>query len=247
MIYYSNMMHLSIIVPAYNEERRLPKTLKAIDDYLRSQDYDSEIVVVSDGSQDKTAQVSKELGILNLRVIENKENHGKGYVVRQGMLEAKGDFRVFMDADNSTTVNHVERMWPRFGEGSDVVICSRDHKDSVIPTPQSFSRRMLGDLFNVGVVQLIGGLWGMWDTQCGFKGFTAKAAQDIFSRSVIDRWAFDVEALVIAKKLGYRVTEVPVLWINDAESKVGVGLKPMIRVFREVAQIRWNSITGKYS
>src|SRR3989344_4197852 len=223
MIYYSNMMHLSVIIPAYNEERRLPKTLKAIDDYLRSQDYDSEIVVVSDGSQDKTAQVSKELGILNLRVIENKENHGKGYVVRQGMLEAKGDFRIFMDADNSTTVNHVERMWPRFGEGSDVVICSRDHKDSVIPTPQSFSRRMLGDLFNVGVVQLIGGLWGMWDTQCGVKGFTAKAAQDIFSRSVIDRWAFDVEALVIAKKLGYRVTEVPVLWINDAESKGGGG------------------------
>jgi len=230
-------MRLSVIIPAYNEEHRLPKTLKAVDEYLKKQDYEYEILVVSDGSKDKTADVVKELElqIKGLRLIDNEQNHGKGYVVRQGMLEAKGDFRVFMDADNSTTVDHIEKMWPEFEAGNDVVICSRDLKESIIPQRQAWWRERLGDVFNL-IVQVFSGLWGFWDTQCGFKGFSAKAAQDIFSKAKINRWAFDVEALVLAKQLRYDIKEIPVTWINDPHSKVN--LKGMITMLFEILQIR---------
>ncbi|MBI2577414.1 MAG: glycosyltransferase family 2 protein [Candidatus Wildermuthbacteria bacterium] len=238
-------MHLSVIIPSYNEEKRLPKTLKAVDEYLKKQDYDYEILVVNDGSKDKTADVVHEFGasIKNLRFVDNKKNHGKGYVVRQGMLEAKGKYRVFMDADNSTSVDHVGLMWPLFGQGKDIVIGSRDLKESVIPVRQPWWRERLGDIFNL-IVQFTSGLWGMWDTQCGFKGFTEKSAVDVFSGAVVDRWAFDVELLVIAKKRGYSIAEIPVTWINDASSKVT--LKGMIRMLFEVLQIRLNSMRGMY-
>ena len=230
-------MHLSVIIPAYNEENRLPKTLKLVNEYLQKQDYEYEILVVSDGSKDKTAEVIQDLEphIKGLRLMDNKQNHGKGYVVRQGMLEAKGDFRLFMDADNSTSIDHVEKMWPEFEAGNEVVICSRDLKESVIPEKQSWWRMRLGDIFNI-IVQIFSGLWGFWDTQCGFKGFSAKAAQDIFSKAKINRWAFDVEVLVLAKKLKYNIKEIPVTWINDAHSKVN--LKGMIQMLFEILQIR---------
>ncbi len=237
------MPKLSVVIPAYNEERRLPKTLKAVDAYLKKQSYSYEIIVVSDGSKDGTVQAVQALSIKNLRVIDNKENHGKGYVVRQGMLAAKGDFRLFMDADNATTVDHVEGMWPEFDKGKEVVIGSRDVKGAVIAVPQPLWRRKLGDVFNL-VVQVLSGLWGIWDTQCGFKGFSAKAVEDIFSKARIDRWAFDVELLVIARKQGYNITEIPVLWVNDAESKVS--FKGMVRMLLEVVDIRLNTFKGIY-
>ena len=241
----SNEIYLSIVIPAYNEERRLPKTLAEIDKYLKKQDYEYEIIVVSDGSKDKTAEVVRDLTpiIKNLRLIDNKENHGKGYVVRQGMLDAEGKYRLFTDADNSTSINQVEKMWPEFEKGFKVIIGSRDVKGAVIATPQSWIRRRLGDIFNL-IVQIISGLWGIWDTQCGFKGFTSKAAEDIFPKCKIDRWAFDVEILVLAKKSGYKIKEIPVTWVNDPESKVK--LKGMIRMLFEVFQIRWNVITKRY-
>lgn len=213
---------------------------------MKKQDYDYEILVVNDGSTDRTADLAASLQkrIEYLEIIDNKENHGKGYVVRQGMRKAKGDFRLFMDADNSTTVDHVEKMWPHFFEGGyDLVIGSRDLPDSIIPVSQSCLRRRLGDMFNL-IVQVFSGLWGIWDTQAGFKGFSAKAAEDVFSRAVVNRWAFDVEALVIAKKLGYRIKEVPLTWVNDPHSKVK--LTGMVRMFFEVLQVRFNSIRGKY-
>ncbi|MCH8048620.1 glycosyltransferase family 2 protein [Patescibacteria group bacterium] len=230
-------MRLSVIIPAYNEENRLPKTLKLVNEYLQKQDYEYEILVVSDGSKDKTAEVIQDLEshIKGLRLMDNKQNHGKGYVVRQGMLEAKGDFRLFMDADNSTSIDHVEKMWPEFEAGNEVVICSRDLKESIIPEKQAWWRIRLGDIFNL-IVQVFSGLWGFWDTQCGFKGFSAKAAKDIFSKAKINRWAFDVEVLVIAKKLRYNIKEIPVTWINDAHSKVN--LKGMIQMLFEILQIR---------
>ncbi len=238
-------MHLSVIVPAYNEEKRLPKTLEEIDKYLSGQSYDYEIVVINDGSKDKTAEAVKNSisKIKNLKIIDNKENHGKGYVVRQGMLEAKGDYRVFTDADNSTSIDQVEKMWPSFKEGYDLVIGSRDIKGAVIAVPQPWYRQMLGEVFNL-VVQTIAGLFGIWDTQCGFKGLTKKAAEDIFPRCKIDRWAFDVEILVIAKKLRYKIKEVPIVWVNDPDSKVK--LKGMVKMLLEVLQIRINSIKGVY-
>ncbi|MCP6726545.1 MAG: glycosyltransferase family 2 protein [Patescibacteria group bacterium] len=237
------MIKLSVVIPAYNEEKRLPKTLKAVDSYLKKQKYSYEIIVVSDGSKDKTVQVVQGLSIKNLRVIDNKQNHGKGYVVRQGMLKAKGEYRLFMDADNATTINHVEGMWPEFEKGNEIVICSRDIKGSVIAVPQPLWRRKLGDVFNL-IVQVLSGLWGIWDTQCGFKGFSKKAVQDIFPKAVIDRWAFDVELLVIAKKQGYNIIEIPVTWINDAESKVS--FKGMVKMLLEVIDIRFNMLKKIY-
>ena len=239
-------MHLSIIIPAYNEEKRLPKTLAEIDKYLKKQNYNYEIIVVSDGSKDKTVEVVENLKpqIANLRLIDKKENYGKGYGVRLGMLEAKGEYRLFSDADNSTSIDQVEKMWPEFKKGYDVVIGSRDIKGAILDPPQPFLRKMiLGKGFRI-LTQIICGTWEILDTQCGFKGFTQKAARDIFSECKINRFAFDPEVLVVAKKLGYRIKEIPVYWKNDPESKVK--FKSIIKMFLELLRIRLNLIKRRY-
>ncbi len=236
---------LSIIIPAYNEEKRLARTLFEIDRYLRVQSYSYEILVVNDGSKDKTADVARNLipQIRNLKLIDNQENHGKGWVVRQGMLKSQGEYRLFTDADNSTSIDQVEKILPEFKAGQEVIIGSRETEGAVIAVPQPWYRRILGDIFNL-IVQIISGLWGIWDTQCGFKGLTKKAAEEIFSKCKIDRWAFDVEILVIAKIISYKIKEIPITWKNDPESRVGI--KGIIKMLFEVIQIRWNSIGGKY-
>lgn len=236
---------LSVIIPAYNEEKRLPKTIAATDLYLRKQPYHYEILVVNDGSTDKTVQVIQNLKsrIKNLMLVDNKENHGKGYVVRQGMLGAKGKYRLFTDADNSTSIDQVESMLSEFEKGYDVVIGSRDIKGAVLKPPQGLLRRFLGEVFRV-LRKLIVGLWDIQDTQCGFKVFSAKAAADIFPRLKINRWAFDVEILAVARKLGYNIKEAPVVWVNDPHSKVK--LSGMIKMLFEMAQIRWNLMKNIY-
>ncbi len=238
-------IHLSVIIPSYNEGKRLLKTLKSIAKYLRTQTYTWEILVVSDGSKDNTAEVANSLKpeIENLRVIDNKENHGKGYVVKQGMLEAKGAYRVFTDADNSTAISHVELMWPEFEKGNDIVIGSRDIKGAKLAVPQPWIRRRVGDIFNL-MVQVLCGLWGIWDTQCGFKGMTEKATQEIFPKCLVERFAFDPEILVIAKKAGYKIKEVPVTWVNDEASTVG--FKSTIKMAKDLLKIRGNMIKGLY-
>ena len=240
-----NEIYLSVIIPAYKEGKRIVKTLKEIDKYLSKQAYTYEIIVVNDGSPDKTAEVVKKVipEIKNLRLIDNKENHGKGYVVRQGLMESKGKYRIFTDADNSTSIDQLEKMWPEFQNGYNVVIGSRDIKGAVITVPQSWWRITLGNIFNL-IVQIISGLFGIWDTQCGFKCFTKKAVEDIFPKCKINRFAFDVEVLVLAKKLGYKIKEIPVVWINDQASTVG--FKSMIKMLIEVFQIRWNLISKRY-
>lgn len=237
-------VRLSVIIPAYNEEKRLPKTLKAVNEYLRRQSYEYEILVVNGGSTDKTEEVVKSAmkAIKNLRIL-NTENRGKGYAVKQGMLQAHGAYRIFMDADNATSLDHVEKMWPEFANRYDVVIGSRDMKGAVIAVPQVWWRRRLGDVFNL-IVQLCSGLWGMWDTQCGFKGFTRKAAEEIFAKSTINRWAFDVEVLVLAKKMGYQIKEIPVTWVNDPYSRVT--FSGMVKMLLEVLQITVNIWKRKY-
>jgi len=238
-------MYLSVIVPAYNEQRRLPKTLSSIDSYLRKQSYDYEILVVNDGSKDKTAEVVEDLKvkIKNLRLIDNKENQVKGFVVRQGLLEAKGEYRLFTDADNSTSIDQVEKMWPEVKKGYDIVIGSRDLKESIIAVPQSWFRRRLGDVFNL-FTQVTCGLWGIWDAQCGFKIFTKEAVEKIFPKCKINRFAFDPEILVIAKKLGFKIKEIPVVWINEPESKVK--FKSMVKMGLDLLKIRWNLIKNVY-
>lgn len=236
---------LSVIVPAYNEERKILHTLISIDAYLANQPYNSEIVVISDGSRDETVSIVQGLRKLipNLVLVANQENHGKGFVVRQGMLLAQGEFRLFMDADNSTSVDHVEKMWPFFREGYGVVIGSRDMKGAWRAVPQPKLKEWMGDLGNI-FIQVVAGLWGLWDTQCGFKGYSRKAAEDIFSHAAIDRWGFDVEALVIARSFGYRIREIPVYWINDPHSRVK--FSAYFEVLWETVKVRWNVIRDAY-
>jgi len=243
----SNEIHLSVIIPAYNEGKRLPTTIEEISKYLKNQNYGYEIIVVNDGSKDNTAEAVRSLvpDIPNLKLIDNKENHGKGYVTRQGMLEAKGGYRVFTDADNSTSIDQVEKMWPQFRAGYDVVIGSRDIKGAVLAVPQPWLRSMVtGNVFNL-LVQLICGLWGIWDTQCGFKGMTKKAAEDILPLCRIEKFAFDPEILVIAKRLGYKIKEIPITWINDPNSTVK--FKSMVKMGFDLIRIRLNLIKGIYN
>ncbi len=238
-------MYLSVIIPAYNEGNRIKKTLVSVGDYLSKQNYDSEILVVDDGSRDGTAEVVKGLipEIKNLKVIGYGNNRGKGYAVRFGMLKAKGDYRLFMDADNSTSIDQVEKMWPYFEKGFDVVIGSRDVKGAVLEPPQPLYRRFLGEGFGF-LVSLICGLWGIKDSQCGFKGFTGKAAEKIFKKATIDRFAFDPEILVIARKLGYKIKEVPVIWKNSPGSKVKAS--SIFNMAIDLLKIRLNIIFKKY-
>jgi glycosyltransferase involved in cell wall biosynthesis len=239
--------YLSVIIPAYNEQETISNTLLDVDRYLSKQNYESEIIVVSDGSKDATAQ--KAAGMQNLikrlRVIDNKQNHGKGWVVRQGMLEAKGKHRLFMDADNATTIDHVEKMIPFFEGGYEVVIGTRDPKDAAgakKAVDQPFWKSALGNIGNIAIQTLA--IWGIWDTQCGFKAFSEKSAKEIFSRTKIDRWAFDVEALALAKKLKYRIAIIPVYWINNPHSRVN--MKAYFNFLKELFIIKWFLITGKY-
>jgi len=238
-------MYLSVVIPAYNEEKRLPKTLVDIDKYLRQKAYTYEIIVVNDGSKDKTVQIIEnlKLQIANLKLIDNKENHGKGYAVRQGMLEATGEYRIFTDADNSTSIDQIEKMWPEFGKGYDIVIGSRDVKGAVLDPPQPPIRRFVGEGFKF-LRKIIVGLWEIEDSQCGFKCFSKRAVENIFPRCKINRFAFDPEILIIAKKLGYKIKEIPVYWKNDLESKVK--LKSTIKMLSDLFKIRWNIITKKY-
>ncbi len=238
---------LSVVIPAYNEENRISNTLLDIDRYLSKQDYAYEILVVNDGSTDKTAQIVNKFSklVAQLKLIDNQQNHGKGWVVRQGMLEAEGEVRLFMDADNATTIDHFEKMIPLFKEECDIVIGSRDKKDvkgARQEVAQSFLKRLLGALGNI-LIQIVA-VRGVWDTQCGFKAFTGKAAEDIFGRSLIDRWGFDIEALALARKLKYKIGIIPVKWINDPHSKVS--LKGYLNTFRELFKIKWNLIRGRY-
>jgi len=238
-------MKLSVIIPAYNEEKRLPKTLVEIDKYLKQQDYDYEILVVNDGSKDNTAKLVEELKpqIANLKLINNKVNHGKGYVVRQGMLTALGEYRLFTDADNSTSIDQIEKMWPWFEKGYDVVIGSRDVKGAVLDPPQPFIRRFIGQIFKL-IRKIICDVWGLQDTQCGFKCFRGEVAEEVFSRTKIDQFSFDVETLLIAKILGYKIKEIPVLWRNDPKTKVT--LKSAIKMLPDLIKIRWYKIKGMY-
>jgi dolichyl-phosphate beta-glucosyltransferase len=238
-------MYLSVIIPAYNEEKSIGATLKLVDGYLSRQNYDYEILVVNDGSKDNTSSLVKsfEGQIKGLRIIDNHENHGKGYVVRQGMLEATGEIRLFTDADNSTSIDHLDKFLPYIKEGFDVVIGSiavPGHKVSAGSEP--IWRRVAGKMGNL-YIQILA-VPGIHDTQRGFKLFTAGAVQDIFPRLTITRWGFDVEVLALARKFRHKIKELPVDWKNNPNSHVG--MKAYIQVLMETFKIWLNLITGKY-
>jgi dolichyl-phosphate beta-glucosyltransferase len=238
-------IYLSVIIPAYNEEKRLPRTLREINDYLSRQNFDYEIIVVSDGSTDRTCEVVESLKsqIQKLKIICEKINRGKGYGVKIGMLNAKGKFRLFTDADNSTPISEIEKFWPEFEKGADVVIASRDLKGAILDPPQTLFRRFVGEVFKY-LRKTIVGLWEIQDTQCGFKCFKGEAAEKIFPKCKIERFAFDPEVLLIAKKMGFKIKEVPVYWKNDLQSKVK--FKSMVKMLIDLFKIRINLLKGKY-
>ncbi|MHB9019487.1 MAG: dolichyl-phosphate beta-glucosyltransferase [Minisyncoccota bacterium] len=228
---------LSVIIPAHNEAKRLPLTLIDIDKHLDEQEYSYEIIVVNDGSTDDTAEIVRRFVplIANLRLIDNEENKGKGAAVRCGMLEAKGLWRLFMDADNSTSVVEFNKMIPYFKSGYDVVIGSRGVKGSRKMPAQPFYKDISGRLGNL-VIQLFL-LPGIWDSQCGFKCFSEDAAKRIFSLIKIERWGFDAESLALAKVFKYKIKELPVFWMNDLRTKVK--FKDYLHVLFETVKVRW--------
>lgn len=241
-------LFLSVIIPAYNEAKRLPLTLIDIDKHLKKVDFSYEILIVNDGSADETVEVVERfLHIMeNLKLI-NQKNTGKGGAVKHGMLEAKGQIRLFMDADNSTAIDQFNKMIPYFSakdgkEGYGVVIGSRDVKGAQLVPPQPWYKRLGGNVGNLIIQALL--LPGIWDTQCGFKAFTAEATEKIFPLIKINRWGFDVEILSLAKKFGYKIKEIPVVWVNNPISKVKASA--YLQVLWEVVKIRWWLTTGKY-
>ncbi len=238
---------LSVIVPVFNEADRLPKTLRRLHQYLIAKPLSYEIIIVLDGPTDGTADVIRGLSkeIAHIQVLARSSNRGKGFTVREGMLRASGQIRLFTDADNSTDIAHFERMKPLFDQGCDIVIASRNAKDAGAArqtVPQSLSKRIIGQLGN-RIVQLVA-VPGIWDTQCGFKAFRADAAQRIFSQTTIERWGFDIEVLALARALNYSIGIIPADWVNDERSHV----RPLdyLGVLADTFAVRRNFLAGKY-
>ena len=213
-------IYLSVVIPAFNEEERIEETLSKIELYLKKQDYPYEIIVVDDGSEDNTARLVMNYPTYNhtLRLLQNEGNKGKGYSVKRGVLEARGAYILFSDADLSTPIEEVEKLMPWFDKGYDIVIGSRGLPQSNIVIHQPLYRETMGRIFNL-LVQLLT-IKGIKDTQCGFKCFRGDVARDIFNRQTLSGFSFDVEVLYIATKLNYRIKEVPINWYNSPRTKV---------------------------
>jgi dolichyl-phosphate beta-glucosyltransferase len=232
---------ISIIIPAYNEEKRLPSTLARVRQYLDTSSWEfSEILVVDDGSRDATAAAAEAAGV---RVLRNRGNRGKGYSVRHGMLETKGEWSLFSDADLSSPIEELERLWRAAEqEHAPVVIGSRAVDRSFVGVHQPLFRETMGRIFNL-TMRAITGL-PFRDTQCGFKLFESSAAREIFARQQLDGFGFDVEVLYIAGRLGYRTLEVPVRWNDVAGTKVSAWRG--IKAFWDPVKVRINGFRGAY-
>jgi dolichyl-phosphate beta-glucosyltransferase len=233
---------LSVVIPAYNEAARLPRTLARLDAYLGTASPDHEIVVVDDGSTDDTAGVARRSGLASLTVIGYEPNRGKGHAVRRGMLAARGARRLMTDADLSTPIEDLPRLEKALDAGADVAIGSRALPTSNVEVRQSWYREGMGRLFNLFVRALA--LPDLHDTQCGFKLFTSAATEVAFSPARLDGFSFDVETLYIARRRGLRIAEVGVTWRNDEATHVG--LRRGGQAFLDLVRIRRNAARGRY-
>ena len=235
---------LSIIIPSYNEESRLPATLERIAEYLADSGIKAEVVVVDDGSKDGTAAVAEYfcIKIPTLRVISNGANRGKGYSVRHGMQEARGRIALFTDADLSAPIEEAGKLIDAL-ETFDVAIGSRAMDRSLISVHESPFREFAGIIFNK-IVRII--LWLPFvDTQCGFKAFRRERCGIVFEQQRIERFGFDPELLYLARHHGLRAVEIPVRWGHSPATKVSM-LRDSIQMFIDVFTIRWNSLRGRY-
>ena len=226
---------LSIILPAHNEEQRLPQTLLEIDQFISEQSWKVEVVIVENGSLDRTLEIAREYASSHTNVVVIHEDRpGKGLAVKQGMLAASGNYRFFCDVDLSMPIDQIPRFLPPVLTSVDIAIGSREAKGS-IRYNEPFYRHFIGRLFSYVVWFLV--LPGINDTQCGFKCFTAAATQKLFPLQTVHDWAFDVEILAIAKKMGYKIVEVPIPWYYSPQSKVNV-LRDLLQTTRDVLKVR---------
>ena len=235
--------YLSVVIPAYNEARRLPESLATLNDYLTARPYTWEVIVANDGSEDGTEAVVKEFGSVHGGFHVHTFPHlGKGAAVKQGMLAASGDYRFLCDADLSMPIELLDRLLPSDAPVADVVIGSRE-ATGARRIGEPLGRRFMGRVFNV-FTRLMA-TPGIADTQCGFKVFTAQAANTLFPLQTLDGFAFDAEVLFLARKRGLKVAEVGIDWHYRSESKVRP-IRDGWRTFRDLVLIRWRWISGKY-
>jgi dolichyl-phosphate beta-glucosyltransferase len=245
---------LSVVIPAYNEERRLPGTLQSILGYLARQSYASEVIVVDDGSHDGTSRIVESLGgrYPGVKLIRN-DHRGKGYAVRTGVAAARGTIILLFDADSSTPIQDVEKLLPWFDDGYEIVVGSREGSGAK-RIREPFHRHLMGRVFNLVVRLLL--VRGIADTQCGFKALRGHVAHNIFARVRLYGddarrvtgamvTAYDVEVLFLGQKLGHRIKQIPVEWRYGAESKVNP-LTDSWHNFRDVVRVRWNDWCGRY-
>lgn len=234
-------MRLSIVIPAYNEEFRIEKTINKILAYLNSKQWDFEIIVVDDGSTDRTYEIVSEFKNDKIKSLKNNKNVGKGGTVKRGVLASQSSWILFTDADLSTPIEELEKFL-KF-QDYDVLIGSRALKESNILAHQPFYRELSGKIFNLFVKLLV--IRNIHDTQCGFKLFKRSAAQKIFKKQTLNGFGFDVEDLYIAKKEGYKIKEVPVSWFNSKDTKVKF-LKNSFEMLIDLFKIRLNDFRGVY-
>jgi dolichyl-phosphate beta-glucosyltransferase len=237
--------HYSIVIPAYNETARIERALASVSGCIRKRGWDAEVLVVDDGSTDNTAALVEAWAESHpeVRLIRNRENRGKGYSVRNGMLRAAGEIVMFTDADLSSPIEEAERLFTAIADGADVAIGSRWLTGKRIVHKQPLYRRFFGRCFNAltrSVMRL-----PFADTQCGFKAFRREAAQLVFSLQRIERWGFDPEILFIGIKRGLRIVEVPVTWGHDERSRISY-LRDGLQMLLELLFVRWNALTGRY-
>jgi dolichyl-phosphate beta-glucosyltransferase len=237
---------LSIVIPAYNEELRLPATLERLAEYLPPLGLQTEVLIVDDGSRDRTAAVAASFAgkITGLRVLSNGTNRGKGYSVRHGMLEATGGLVLFTDADLSAPIEESDKLISALKNGYDVAIGSRAMNRSLISTHESVFREFAGIIFNK-IVRVV--LWLPFvDTQCGFKAFRRERCRIIFELQRIEGFGFDPELLYLARHYGLRAIEIPVRWGHSPDTKVSM-LRDSFKMFIDIFAIRWNALSGKYA
>ena len=239
------LLGYSIVIPAYNESARVGATLDRVLAHVAERGWDAEIIVVDDGSRDNTVEIIRAYAENNprLRLLQNPGNRGKGYSVRNGMLHARGELLLFSDADLSSPIEEADKLFAAIAGGADVAIGSRWLRRDLQTQRQPFYRQIFGRIFNL-MLRLTLGLT-FKDTQCGFKAFTRQAGQKIFPLQKIERWGFDPELLYLARKLDFKVAEVPVEWAHREGTRISP-LRDGIKMFAEMLKIRWNGLTGKY-